>query len=96
MGNALHKRVCVFHGPTTREYVEVCLMVTGEFAVYRVRPFPPPTRGDTVERFDAHDYMDAVTLGARLARDMNDANRTEYLKKSLPEDWNKPDGVESL
>ncbi len=96
MPNDIDKQLCVFHGPTIRAYVEVCLMVTGEFAVYRVRPFPPPTRGDTVERFDAPDYMSAVKLAAQLARDMNDAKWTEYLKKSLPEDWNKPDGVESL
>ncbi len=92
MSNAVSKQICVFHGPTSREYIEVCLMVTGEFAVYRVRPFPPPTRGNHVERFDTHEFMEAVTLGARLARDMNDASWRKYLKRSLPEGWNAPDG----
>ena len=88
------KPVCLFEGPNARTYVEVRIGVTGKYMVYRVRPFPPPTRGDKVERFEADNYMAAVTLGAQLARDLNDESWHARLKNSLPEDWNKPDGVE--
>ena len=86
--------VCRFDGPTARHYVEVVQLDSAQYRVYRVQPFPPPTRGDKVERFEADNYMAAVTLGAQLVRDMNDESWHAHLKKSLPEDWNKPDGVE--
>lgn len=67
--SATEKRVCRFDGPTDRHYVEIVRTDADEYRVYRVRPFPPPTRGDKVDRFDVESYLAAVKLGAQIARD---------------------------
>lgn len=68
--NTGEKSVCRFDGPTARHYVEVVQLDSAQYRVYRVQPFPPPTRGDKVGRFDVDGgYLAAINLGAYLVRE---------------------------
>lgn len=65
-------RVCRFDGPNDRTYVEVHSDDGNGYVVFRCRPFPPPTRGDKVDKYEVRSYMEAVKLAAQLMRDLMD------------------------